>query len=92
MFTALKSITPAYYSFIFDLGYRWLQDHPDDREVLAVTFEHGRRALWGLDKIGREDKDLADKVYDLSKQIKAKVITWEDAPYMFPERQNPPEF
>jgi len=87
----LQYTTPAYHQFIFNLGYKSLEKSPDDREVLAVTFEHGRRALWGLEEIGREDGDLARKVHQLSKEIKTRNITWEDAPYMFP-RQEPPEF
>ena len=88
----IQYFTPAYHTFLFNLGYEVLGQNPEDREVLALTFEHGRRALWGLDAIGREDQELADKVHQLSKVIKEKKITWEDAPYLFPERQDPPEF
>lgn len=88
----IQYLTPAYHTFLFDIGYSILQNNPDDREVLAITFEHGRRALWCLEDIGKEDKELSDKVYQLSRKVKEKKITRDDAPYMFPEYQNPPEF
>ncbi|MDO8510575.1 MAG: hypothetical protein Q7S55_00255 [Nanoarchaeota archaeon] len=84
-------LTLAYHGCFFDIGYGMLQQNPDDREVLAITFEHGRRALWALDDLGKEDKELSDRVYQLSKQIKEKRITRDDAPYMFPPNE-PPEF
>ena len=93
----IQYLTPAYHTFLFNLGYKTLEKNSDDREVLAVTFEHGRRALWGLDALGKKDQELSDKVHELSTIIKEKGITWEDAPYMFPdymfpELRHPPEF
>lgn len=85
-------LTLAYHRCEFGISYSILQENPDDREILAITFEHGRRALWALDDLGKEDKELSDRVYLLSKQVKEKRITWRDAPYMFPEYQDPPEF
>ena len=87
----IDNLTLAYNTFLFDIGYKMLEENPDDREVIAITFEHGRCALWALDDSGRENKDLADKVHQLAKQVREKRITWRDAPYLFPERQDPPE-
>ena len=82
----------VYHRFLFNFDYETLQQDPDDRELLAITFEHGRRALWALDDLEKEDKELSDRVYQLSKQVREKRITLDDTPYMFPERQDPPEF
>ena len=85
-----------YLGFIFDRYsfhecYRLLQEDPDDRELLAVTFDYGRQAVWALDDLKKEDKELSDKVHEIAKQVREKKIGREDAPYLFPP-YDPPEF
>lgn len=85
MLKIIGYLTVAYHGFLFNQGYNILKKNPNDREILAITFEYGRRTLWALDDLDRKNKDLEEKVYALSKEIKQKGVTWEDAPYLFPE-------
>ena len=82
----------VYHRFLFNFDYETLQQDPDDRELLAITFDHGVRAVWALDELKKEDKELSDKVHKLSKEIREKKIGREDAPYLLMDRQDPPEF
>ena len=77
-------LTLAWHKYIFGMGYDLLQKNSDDRELLAVTFDHGIRAIWALDDLKKEDKELSDKVHELSKQVREKKIGRDDAPYLFP--------